>query len=177
MILLVFIPLMVHCQDDKKIYKYTDENGVTHYSDKKLDDTYQEADQLPELTVVPPIEKNAYKSKRVDRATQKAMDAEKKAGDYSGFAIASPKNEENLWGTGGKLSAAVNFNGELLPTHRIQFIIDGKKQPPKEDTSQVFDGMIRGEHKLKAAIVVASTGEAIRQTESITFFIHQNSKK
>ena len=39
-------------EEKKKIYKYTDENGVTHYTETKPNDNYEEAD-LPELSIIP----------------------------------------------------------------------------------------------------------------------------
>ena len=166
----------VKATEEKKIYKYTDENGVTHYTDKKPDDKYQEAGDLPELMVVPPAQ-NTQPSSRPSRAERKAREAAKKAGDYSGFRIVSPEPEENLWGTGGTVTAAVDFTGTLLPTHRVQFIVDGKKQPPKEEKTQAIEGIIRGEHTLRGAIVTADGRDVIRQTETIIFYMHQNSVK
>ncbi|WP_395372945.1 DUF4124 domain-containing protein [Marinicella sp. W31] len=178
--LLLIIGMMtvgeVSATEEKKIYKYTDENGVTHYTDKKPDDKYEEAGDLPELMVVPPAQ-NIQPSNRPSRAERKAREAAKKAGDYTGFRIVSPQPEENLWGTGGSVTASVDFTGTLLPTHRIQITLDGKKQPPKEGKTQVIDGIIRGEHTLGAAIVTADGRETIRQSQTITFFMHQNSVK
>ena len=38
-------------EEEKKIYKYTDENGVTHYTETKPNDDYKEAD-LPPLSII-----------------------------------------------------------------------------------------------------------------------------
>ena len=162
--------------EEKKIYKYTDENGVTHYTDKKPDNSYKEADDLPRLTVVPSAQ-NAPSNNRQSRKEREAQANAKKEGDYRNFKIVSPQSEENLWGTGGSVTASVDFAGSLLPTHKIQFTINGKKQSPSTDKTQVFEGIIRGEHQLRAAIVTADGREAIRQSQSVTFFMHQNSVK
>lgn len=157
--------------EEKKIYKYTDENGVTHYSETKLNDNYHEAD-LPPLSIVPstPVENRSQSVSQQDDEEEASAEAE--------LTIVQPAHEENLWGTGGKVTAQVNeINVALMEANQVQFIIDGKKQPPADGLTQVFDGIFRGEHTLKARVINKYNKKVIKESKTITFYMHQNSKK
>ena len=65
----------------------------------------------------------------------------------------------------------------LMEVNQVQFIIDGKKQPPADGLTQVFDGIFRGEHTLKARVINKYNKKVIKESKTITFYMHQNSKK
>ncbi|VAW44823.1 hypothetical protein MNBD_GAMMA02-1464 [hydrothermal vent metagenome] len=159
-------------EEQKKVYKYTDENGVTHYAETKLNDNYEEAD-LPALSIVPstPVKRTSSSSDVSDKPDANPSEVQS-------FSIISPVNEQNLWGTGGKLTAEVR---PLTPAqqaiHQVQFIIDGKKNKPADASSQVFDGIYRGEHTVQALLVNKFNKKVVKKSQTVTFFIHQNSKK
>ncbi len=160
-------------EEKKKIYKYTDENGVTHYTETKPNDDYKEAD-LPQLSVVPsaPI-KTTQKEERGGATSDKRKKATEKP-----FKILAPVHEANLWGTGGKLETEVEPLSESEKAkYAYQFVIDGKKQKPSSDNRQVFEGIFRGEHKVKVLLINKHSREVIKTSPSITVFMHQNSKK
>ncbi len=164
---------VAQAEEKKKIYKYTDANGVTHYTETKLNDEYQEAD-LPELSIVPstPIKQSSAGSQTADEAAQVDPAAVTK------FTIIAPVHEENLWGTGGKLTAQVStLTPAQLENNQVQFIIDGSKKAPADDTTQVFGGIYRGEHTVQALLVNRYTKKVIKKTDTVTFYMHQNSKK
>ncbi len=163
---------VAQAEEKKKIYKYTDENGVTHYTETKPNDNYEEAD-LPALSVVPsaPINNSSSASSTTDEQTVDPSVVEE-------FAIIEPVNEQNIWGTGGKLTAKV---GALSPAqqaaHQVQFIIDGKKNKPADDTTQVFENIYRGEHTVQALLINRFNNKVIKESKTVTFYMHQNSKK
>jgi|GEM_PF-1336617 len=175
-ILWVFVGLStsstVQAEEEKKIYKWTDENGVTHYTETKPNDNYEEAD-LPPLSIVPsaPIKRRINSSTNSNKETADPSVVEE-------FNIISPVNQQNLWGTGGKLTAQVSA---LTPAqqkkYQVQFIVDGKKNKPADNSTQVIGDIFRGEHKVKALLVNRFTNKTIKETQTVTFFMHQNSKK
>jgi len=156
----------------KKIYKYTDEEGVTHYSETKLNDNYKEAD-LPDLTIVPstpvkndPVSGNDAGDEKVDPT------------EVAAFTITKPVKDENLWGTGGKLTASVSpLTAAQQEIYQVQFIIDGEKNKPADGSTQVFEGIYRGEHQVQALLINRFNNKVIKKSQSVTFFMHQNSKK
>ena len=172
MMLPMLLLMTVAAAEEKKIYKYTDENGVTHYSETKLNDDYHEAD-LPPLSIVP--------STPVKNRPQSVSQQDEAGADPSAeteLTIVQPAHEENLWGTGGKVTAQINeLAVALQESNQLQFIIDGKKQPPADGLTQVFDGIFRGEHTLKARVINRYNKKVIKESKAITFYMHQNSKK
>lgn len=159
-------------EEEKKIYKYTDENGVTHYTETKPNDDYKEAD-LPPLSIISstPVTSN---STIEDSSNYKEVDLTA----VSSFKLIEPVNEQNLWGTGGKLTAKVEGLTEAqAQKYQIQFVIDGIKNKPADTSTQVFSDIYRGQHTVQALLVDKQTGEVSKKTETVTFFMHQNSKK
>ncbi len=158
--------------EEKKIYKYTDENGVTHYSETKPNDNYKEAD-LPKLSIIPsaPVTTStATDSTSSDEVIDPA--------EVADFEIIEPVNEQNLWGTGGKLKVSVGpLNEQQQLRYQVQFVLDGKKQKPNDATTQEFSGIYRGEHKVQALLVDRLSNKVMKKSKTITFFMHQNSKK
>jgi len=162
----------VQAEEEKKIYKYTDENGVTHYSETKPNDNYEEAD-LPPLSIVPsaPI-KNSSSSKYVSSKQEQDPSVVEK------FSIISPVNDQNIWGSGGKLTAeATPLTPALKENHQVQFIVDGKKHKAADASTQVFGDIYRGEHTVQAILVNRYNNKVIKKSQTVTFFMHQNSKK
>ncbi len=158
--------------EEKKIYKWTDENGVTHYTETKPNDDYEEAD-LPPLSIIPSA---PIKAPTISKAGASDEDVDPTV--VQEFKLVQPVNEQNLWGTGGKLTAQVTA---LTPAqqekYQIQFIIDGKKNKAADGSTQVFGDIYRGEHKVKALLVNRFNQKVINETQTVTFFMHQNSVK
>lgn len=168
--LLLFATWVQAAEDKKTIYKYTDENGVTHYSETKPNEDYKEAD-LPQLNVVPstPI-KSSSSSPTKEEVTDPSIVTE--------FEILEPSHELNLWGTGNTLTAKVTaLNTSQQEIYTIQFAIDGKKQKPAEQTTQTFTNVFRGEHQIQAFLLNKYTLKQVKKTKVVTFYMHQNSIK
>lgn len=169
---LVFLSLCCLAEEKKKIYKYTDENGVTHYSETKPNENYEEAD-LPALSIVPSAPVKATTDNNGESITE-ADDPSK----VVNFEIVSPGDEQNLWGTGLKLTAKVTPLTEAQQQiFQVQFVLDGKKQKPSNQTTQVFENVYRGEHRLQANLLNKFTQKVVKKSKEITFFMHQNTKK
>ncbi|TDR23891.1 DUF4124 domain-containing protein [Marinicella litoralis] len=157
-------------EEKKTIYKYTDEKGVTHYSETKPNENYKEAD-LPQLSVVPstPI-KNTASSSSSTEAVDPSVVTE--------FEILSPSNEQNIWGSGNKLTATVTGLTEAQQEiYTIQFSIDGEKQKPSDQRTQTFQNIHRGEHTVQAFLLNKFTLKQVRKTNTVTFYMHQHSIK
>ena len=168
---LILASAVVLAEEEKKIYKYTDENGVTHYSETKPNDNYKEAD-LPKLSIIPsaPITTTTTSS----TSSEEPIDPS----EVMDFEIIEPVHEQNLWGTGGKLKVSVGaLNEQQQMRYQVQFVLDGKKQKPSDASTQEFGGIYRGEHKVQALLVERLTNKVKKKSKTITFFMHQNSKK
>jgi hypothetical protein len=169
---LVSFSLNSFAEDKKKIYKYTDENGVTHYTETKPNENYEEAD-LPQLSIVPsaPI-------KSTSTSVDNSVTDDKDSTEVTEFEILAPNNEQNLWGTGLKLTAKVTpLTAAQQELYQVQFVIDGKKQQASDQTTQVFENIYRGEHKIQALLVNKYTRKEVKKSKPVTFYMHQSTKK
>lgn len=165
---------VAQAEEKKKIYKYTDENGVTHYTETKPNDNYEEAD-LPALSVVPSTPVNNSPN------YNSGADADQQPEDSSvvdEFTLVEPVSNQNIWGTGGKLTAKVKA---LTPAqqeqYQVQFVIDGKKHQPADASTQIFEGIYRGQHTVQALLINRFNDKVEKKSKQVTFYMHQNSKK
>ncbi len=160
--------------EEKKIYKYTDENGVTHYTETKPNDDYKEAD-LPKLSI---IESTPSTPSTSTAGTPGSSAEATDPSEVAAFEILEPVNEQNLWGTGGKLKVTVPaLNEQQQLRYKVQIVLDGKKRKPADGSTQEFTGIYRGEHTVQALLVDRLSNKVEKRSKTITFFMHQNSKK
>jgi hypothetical protein len=168
----LLLTMAVTAKEEKKIYKYTDENGVTHYTETKPNDNYEEAD-LPELSVVPSRPADSYSSTSTSADGDVVDPAE-----VPEFEILEPSQEQNLWGTGGKVTVTVPELTEAQSfRYQVQVVLDGKKQKPSDSSTQTFSNIVRGEHQVQALLVERVSYKVKKKSQIVTFYMHQNSKK
>ncbi len=163
-----FSPLL---SAEKTIYKYTDENGVTHYSETQLNDNYKPAD-LPPISVVDSVNPTVSQRSAVNNNTSKDI------ADETQITLTQPTAGENLWGTGGTLTVAVAPLSELQQLkYLIQFVMDDKKSEPGDSNSYAFELVERGSHQVQALLISRGQHKVAGESEKITVFMHQASKK
>ncbi len=157
---------------EKTIYKYTDEHGVTHYSEKKLNENYKEAD-LPELSVVESVPPSPD-ANMPSSSNEEPM----AAGSDTDITLIKPQPKENLWGTGGDLVVAVTPLSEIQKQkYQLQFALNNQKTPPGDEASHTFKLVPRGTHQVQAFLVTRGQHAVVGKTDKITVYMHQASKK
>lgn len=170
-ILWLMLVLVFTAANAGKIYKYVDENGVTHYSDRQPEEEYQEANP-PELSIIPstPVQKETTK------VTETETPIEEQENILKSFKITQPTAGQHLWGTAQQVTASV-----YLPNnaggYQVQFVIDGKPQAIDSQATQTFSEIHRGEHQIQARLIDALSGKTLTQSQTVTFFMQQHAKK
>ena len=152
------------------LYKYTDPNGVTHYSQTKIDDRYEVVEAQP-VSVVP----SQVQSTPKPQAPEDEEVSPKKL--INSFKLTKPSQDENLWGTGLSVTASAYVEPELLEVYDVQYVIDGKAKPANNRATQKFDNIFRGEHKIYGQLVEKGSNRVVKKSQVVTFFMHQQSKK
>lgn len=169
----LLLSMGVVAKEEKKIYKYTDENGVTHYTETKPNENYEEAD-LPELSVVPARPTDSHSGTSSSGGEAESVDP----AEVAKFEILEPSQEQNLWGTGGKVTVSVPELTEAQSLrYQVQMVLDGQKQEPSDSSTQTFSNIARGEHQVQALLVERMTNKVKKKSQVVTYFMHQNSKK
>jgi len=147
------------------VYKWVDENGVTHYSDQPHPKA--EKVQITEVQTyeAPPVPEPARSEPRQPQAT-----------GYLVCELAQPQEDEVFFNT-DTVVATVRLDPELQSGHRIAVALDGRRAADLEggDMSVTLSPVYRGTHTLMATVEDASTGQTICQTPAVTFHVRQPS--
>lgn len=164
--LLVFLFVSFSQIISAEIYKWVDDDGVTHYSDSPH--LGSEEVNLPDIGVYKP---KASKN----RSKIKENGAPKKVGNavlgYQSLLIKSPQNEESVRDNEGIVKVTVDIAPTLRKGDLVQLYLDSRKiGPPQDDLTFILNNVDRGEHQLSAE-VVDKQGKAIMKSPSVTFFM------
>ena len=162
---------VINAGAESKIYKYVDEDGTIHYTEKKPFADSKEAKIRP-ITIV-------ESSKTEPSTTRRRLEhiVKQEAAKVPKFIMTSPAPGSTLWGTGGNVLASVNSDVNIANNHRIKFFLDGSPHGMVKSNSQLIADVVRGEHKIYAQLIDTNTRAVIKTTEVITFYLMQKSKK
>jgi Domain of unknown function (DUF4124) len=149
------------------VYKWVDENGITHYSDQP----HQNAAQVD-------VQKPA-KVGSVAPALAQGIPSSSGAGSeppaYTGCSITSPTPDEVFLNT-FTVSATLSVQPGLRGGDRVVISLDGKPVAglPESGTQFTLSQVDRGSHSLQATILDGN-GKTVCQTASVTFHVRQPS--
>ena len=145
-------------------WKWTDDEGVVHYSDVPVDGAEQ----------VHLSEYNKKTGARISDSTELTRrEEEPEEFGYDTLVITSPSAEETLWNIEGRLPVSITINPNLMRGHRIRLYFDGTAQDIS-GTSVTLTEVYRGVHNLRAEVIDA-TGRVITISEPVQFYVQQNS--
>jgi len=148
------------------IYKWVDENGVTHYSD-------QPHENAQKVTVTAPQTYSAPRGTVRNTPTPNAP-ARQAENTYS-CTIVQPGNEETLQNT-SNVTAVAQSSPAPHDGDQMVLLLDGSRVPnfPGTGGSVTIDSVDRGTHSLQA-VVQDSTGKSLCQSAAVTFTVLQAS--
>ena len=149
----------------QEAYRWVDEDGVVHYSDRPREGA--------EAIVLPAP--NVATTRRVPRpaaaAAEEEQDEEPATG-YTSINIVSPAAEETLWNIEGVLNVSVALQPALRPGHQVRAYFDGEMRPVSGTSFQLQE-VWRGVHNLQVE-VVDETGRVMIRTQPNRFYVQQN---
>ena len=149
-------------------YKWTDENGVVHFSDRP--------EPGAEEIVLP--EANVSRRQRPRPNLRAAADAQEPEPDegpfaYQSFEVANPGPEETLWNIEGTLNVSLDLQPGLQPGHQIRVYFDGEPRLVSGTSFQIEE-VWRGVHNIQAE-VLDETGQLMIRSRTNRFYVQQNS--
>lgn len=145
------------------VYKWVDENGVIHYTDKPPSDNAKPA-KLPPL--------HTYKSgtnpnlSKFDKGAQggKAMGAAQ-------IELVTPGPDETFHGAQRTVPIAVVVTPQLKEGQKLIYLLDGAPQAtPTTNTSFAFTEVDRGAHTASVMLVDAA-GNQLASSKTVTFHV------
>lgn len=144
-------------------WKWTDDEGVVHYSDVPVDGAEQ-------------VHLSEYSKKtgaRISNSTELSRREEPpEEFEYETLAISSPTAEQTLWNIEGSLPVSISLSPNLLRGHRIRVTFDGNAQDIS-GTSLTLSDVYRGVHNLQAEVIDAS-GRVITRSDPVRFYVQQS---
>lgn len=156
------------------IYKIVDENGNVTFTDQSPGDG-TEPMVLPELSVVStdPVEV-PQQAEAEQPAEEVPLTRRELRQLYRDFRITRPEPEETFWGTANTVVVAWEVSEPLQEGMTVRIKVDGAAQPASLENMVAFT-LDRGEHTVSAELLDDS-GRPLITTDSVTFFVHQQSR-
>jgi len=164
-ILLAFCLLAATAALAQEAYRWVDEDGVVHYSDRPREGAEQIALPAPNVATTRPVARPAASSR------DEEPEEEPPAG-YESIQILSPAAEETLWNIEGVLNVSVALTPGLQRGHRVRAYHNGQVQPVSGTSFQLQE-VWRGSHNLQVE-VVDETGKLMIRSQPSRFFVQQN---
>lgn len=147
-------------------YRWVDEDGVVHYSDRPRAGAEQIV--LPKSNTVS-VPRRAAPA----RASEPAPDeTPAEPFQYTALEIGSPQAEETLWNIEGVLNVSLNVQPGLQPGHQVRVYFDGEPRMV-EGTSFQIQEVWRGVHNVQAE-VLDETGKMLIRSRTNRFYVQQN---
>ena len=151
-------------------YKWTDEDGVVHYSDVP-----REGAEVVDLAAY-----SRDTGARIGPAstTAAASDSEPEPPTeqppfrYESLSVASPGAEETLWNIQGVLNVSLALNPGLQAGHQVRVYFDGSPRDVSGTSFQIEE-VYRGVHNLQAE-VIDETGRLMIRSQPNRFYVQQN---
>ena len=154
-------------------YRWVDENGVIHFSDRPHPGA--ERIELGEVqTFSSPVQAPAGAPPDAGSAQPPPDDAGAAAASYDTFRIVAPQPEETIRNNAGILDIPIDLSPRIRQGHRINLYLDGEPVAgvPRAATSFTIDGVVRGAHTLRAAVADRS-GDIVQETPTVRFYVQQ----
>ncbi len=150
-------------------YKWTDENGVVHYSDRPRPGAEEVA--LPQSEV---RRRSAAPSasRRADPESENEAVEPEGPFSYQSFEVANPAPEETLWNIEGLLSVSLDLRPGLQPGHQIRVYFDGQPRMVNGTSFQIEE-VWRGVHNIQAE-VLDERGQLMIRSRTNRFYVQQN---
>jgi hypothetical protein len=146
------------------VYKWVDEDGVTHYSD-------QPHENAEKVTITAP---QTYSATRGQNASSGQAPQKAPSNSYT-CSVAQPGNDETFQNT-NSVSVAAQSNPAPHDGDQMLLLLDGARVAnfPSTGGSYTIDPIDRGQHTVQA-VVQDSTGKAVCQSTPVTFTVLQAS--
>lgn len=157
--LLLILALPVSAQ----IYKYTDANGNTVFTNQPPEGTKAESVELKPINTTEPAKAAQEQTPRL---------SELPAEPYQILELRDLPNEEALRANNGTFSVGVTIEPRLGPGHTLRLLLDGKPygSPSSVPRLQLTE-VDRGEHSL--AVAVMQGERIVQQSETRTFTVQR----
>jgi len=153
----------------QQAYRWTDENGQVHYSDRPAPGATE-----VRLRGAQGYAPAAPRAEAAPSAAEPAT-AEEAVRPYTVFNVIQPSQQETLWNIGTVVNVQVDLQPGLQTGHHLGAYLDGQLVDVGATGTQFqLTDVFRGTHTLQAVVLDASGGEVLRSL-AVTFMVQQTS--
>lgn len=158
-----------------QMWKWTDANGVVHYSDVPAPGAVQVGLSVPQGQPgsAPPVSNTGYgESEGGDDGTR---DGASPASDqvYTSLEIVKPENGASYFEADSVVAVQISPNPALAAGDRVYLYLDGARVGDSDTAlGYTLQNVVRGQHTLASAIYDGQGNEKIR-SQPVTFYMKQ----
>ncbi len=150
-------------------YRWVDEDGVVHYSDRPREGAERvELSDTNTVEIRTPARRNQAGNGQDDADDEDAGAPVR----YESLEVASPAAEETLWNIEGVLNVSLSLTPALQPGHQVRVYFDGQPRMVNGTSFQIEE-VWRGAHNIQAE-VLNEAGELMIRSQPHRFYVQQN---
>lgn len=151
------------------VWKWVDENGVTHYADRPVPG----ATRMELSTGTSSSDSGSDSFSSGTSTVRQPANAEPV---YRNFEIWKPSQDETIPNTGGQVTVNVRVDPGLLPAHSLHLYLDGRlvEGQPANTLSFELTEVPRGMHTV-TAVINDRRGQRVQEASPVSFTVRQES--
>ncbi|MEM8984144.1 MAG: DUF4124 domain-containing protein [Pseudomonadota bacterium] len=161
-------------------YRWVDENGVVHYSDRPTEGAEQVELEVRDtgftslLSESAPATDTPAPTEAAATSTTASPATPPATTEYERLEIVRPQQGETLWNIGAVMTVALRLSPSLDPSHRLYLIYDGIRLTglPTNQLDIALNEVYRGEHTLRAQVEDID-GNVLQQSSTRRFYVQQ----
>jgi len=171
LLLLLAFAATTSLANTQTVWKWVDDKGVTHYSDRPVPG----ATKL-ELSVGTHTGSGATSVPAPSNNFGTPQSAAPAGPTYQNFELWKPANEESIVNTGGAVTINIRVDPALRDGHTLRLLVDGRLIDGSTPNATTYEltNVPRGTH-VAFAQIFDEGGERIQETQHVTFFVRQES--
>ena len=169
------LALLVTSSALAQAYRWVDEDGVVHYSDRPQEGAERIVLPKANTTTVRPYAGSQPANSSANDSSAAAATAGQQPEQpfrYESLEVSTPAAEETLWNIEGTLDVSLAVQPALQPGHQVRVYFDGEMRNVS-GTSFTIDEVWRGVHNIQAEIV-DDTGQLMIRSQTNRFYVQQN---
>jgi hypothetical protein len=151
------------------VWKWVDEGGVTHYSDRPVPGATK-------VEIASSSRPDAEDRSPTSFSTSIAQPQESAGPPYRNFEIWKPSEGESYINTGGLVTVNVRVDPGLQTGHNLYLYLDGRLVEgfAPDAISYALKDVPRGSHRL-IAVINDERGTRVQETQAVNFIVRQES--
>ena len=166
--IMMIVILLLSYPNLAAIYQWTDEQGVTHFSD---DESKSESATEIDVKLTPPSIESLTQSRTTPASTAHSTHNDTPLAPMT-ISINTPADQQTLRNNSGAITVSVRLSATLQYGSVIRLLIDGVIHSEQIETQFNVTNLPIGAHKLQLQII-NNLGKVIASSELITIYLHR----